>query len=144
MKIEKINDNQISITLGKHDLEKYDLTINDLLGNRSEKAEELLRELMDVARDDYDFETNDASIVVEAMQINQDYLVFVEVKYREAKDRDGGPLAAVNAVKQKRIIRTARYYMLTHHLPEDTPVRFDVIGMSPGETVHIRDAFHVS
>ncbi len=73
-----------------------------------------------------------------------DYLVFVEVKYREAKDRDGGPLAAVNAVKQKRIIRTARYYMLKHHLPEDTPVRFDVIGMSPGETVHIRDAFHVS
>ena len=72
------------------------------------------------------------------------WLVFVEVKYREAKDRDGGPLAAVNAVKQKRIIRTARYYMLTHHLPEDTPVRFDVIGMSPGETVHIRDAFHVS
>lgn len=88
MKIEKINDNQISITLGKHDLEKYDLTINDLLGNRSEKAEELLRELMNVARVDYDFETNDASIVVEAMQINQDYLVFVVTKLGEGENLD--------------------------------------------------------
>lgn len=88
MKIERLNDNQITFTLWKTDLEEYDLTITDLIGKRSEKAESLLKRLMDVAREDYDFEVEDSSLVVEAMQVNQDCLVFVVTKLGEGENLD--------------------------------------------------------
>ncbi|MEY8518772.1 YraN family protein [Lachnospiraceae bacterium 29-84] len=68
------------------------------------------------------------------------YLVFVEVKYR--KDEKGGhPLETVNPSKKRRICRTASYYCLRHGYAEDTPCRFDVIGILSGEIIHIEDAF---
>ena len=88
MKIEKLSDNQISFTLWKNDLEEYDLTITDLIGKRSDKAEGFLRKLMEVAKNDYDFETDDTSIVIEAMQVDQDCLVFVVTKLAEGENLD--------------------------------------------------------
>lgn len=68
------------------------------------------------------------------------YLVFVEVKYR-ATDRDGHPLEAVDRWKQRRICRTADFYCLRHGYGENTPCRFDVVGIIGDEIIHIRDAF---
>ncbi len=68
------------------------------------------------------------------------YLVFVEVKYR----REGAsthPLESVSKAKQRRICRTAAYYCLRHKYPEDTPCRFDMIGILGGEFIHLEDAF---
>lgn len=67
-------------------------------------------------------------------------LVFAEVKYRST-ERMGNPLETVNREKQRRICRSARYYMMIKHLPEDTPCRFDVIGILGSELRHVRDAF---
>jgi putative endonuclease len=68
------------------------------------------------------------------------YLVFAEVKYR--KDMaEGGPLAAVDARKQRQISRTALFYLSKNRLPEDTPVRFDAVGITPDETKLVRNAF---
>ncbi len=68
------------------------------------------------------------------------YLVFVEVKYRE-HDRGGHPLEAVNRRKQKRICKTAEYYCLHYGYGEDTPCRFDVVGIMGDELSHVEDAF---
>lgn len=68
------------------------------------------------------------------------YLVFVEVKYR-ATDKGGHPLEAVDARKQRRILKTADFYCLCHGYGEDMPCRFDVIGMSGEEIIHVRNAF---
>lgn len=68
------------------------------------------------------------------------YLVFVEVKYREHMS-GGGPLAAVGFRKQERISRVAAWYLMEHRLPEYTAVRFDVIGITPGEIRLIQNAF---
>lgn len=68
------------------------------------------------------------------------YLVFVEVKYRE-HDRGGHPLEAVNRRKQKRICKTAQYYCLCYGYREDTPCRFDVVGIMGDELSHVEDAF---
>lgn len=73
-----------------------------------------------------------------------DYLVFTEVKYRADESRAGGPLAAVNRRKQQRIFRTAVHYLLENGMPETTPVRFDVVGITPGGIQLVRDAFHIS
>ncbi len=68
------------------------------------------------------------------------YLVFVEVKYRE-NDRGGHPLETVDVRKQRRICRTAEYYCLCHGYKETTPCRFDVVGIMGTEIIHVEDAF---
>ena len=68
------------------------------------------------------------------------YLVFVEVKYRST-GRMGGPLEAVDRVKQKRIRAAAVYYMFSPKIPEDCPCRFDVVGILGDQVELIQDAF---
>ena len=65
------------------------------------------------------------------------YLVFVEVKYR-ADEGKGSPFEAVDSRKQGRIRPTAEYYLYSHGLPEDTPCRFDVVGIL-GENVEVME-----
>ncbi|MDO9491631.1 YraN family protein [Acetobacterium sp.] len=73
-----------------------------------------------------------------------DTLVFIEVKYRKNLDY-GYPREAVNRTKQKRIAKTALWY-LKENLLDDVSVRFDVIEIyycSDGEQVinHFENAF---
>lgn len=68
------------------------------------------------------------------------YLVFAEVKYR-ATDSGGHPLEAVDARKQRRICKTAEFYLLRYGYAEGTPCRFDVVGIIGDEIFHVRDAF---
>ncbi len=68
------------------------------------------------------------------------YLVFIEVKYR-ATARGGHPLEAVDAGKRRRIRKTADFYCLRYGYGEDTPCRFDVVGVLGDEVIHVRDAF---
>ena len=77
---------------------------------------------------------------IDVIAKENEYLVFVEVKYRRS-GQDGDPAEAVDARKQARILHTARYYMAFHHMPENTPCRFDVVAVL-GSTIRlIRDAF---
>ena len=67
--------------------------------------------------------------------------VFVEVKYRKNL-RKGYPEAAVAPEKQRRIFRTAQWYLAEHRLPaQGTACRFDVISILDGKLRHIRNAF---
>lgn len=68
------------------------------------------------------------------------YLVFVEVKYR-ATDSGGHPLEAVDMRKQRRIGKTAEFYLLRYGYGEDTPCRFDVVGIAGNEMIHVQNAF---
>ena len=68
------------------------------------------------------------------------YLVFVEVKYR-ASQRGGHPLEAVDARKQRRLRRAAALYLLRCGYPENTPCRFDVVGILGEEIFHVENAF---
>ncbi|NND00855.1 MAG: YraN family protein [Gammaproteobacteria bacterium] len=55
------------------------------------------------------------------------YLVFVEVRYR--KDQSyGGAVASVNQAKQRKLRRTAEFYLLQHK-KNDCPCRFDILCM---------------
>lgn len=73
------------------------------------------------------------------------YLVFAEVKYR-TDDRMGEPVYAVDLRKQRTICRVCDRYCYDRHIPEDTSIRFDVIGIEspknePVRISWIRDAF---
>ncbi len=73
---------------------------------------------------------------------NENYLVFVEVKYRRGQDK-GHPVDAVNYKKQNRIIKSAKYYMYKNNIKEGQGVRFDVVAIL-GENIElIKDAFWI-
>ena len=57
-------------------------------------------------------------------------LVFVEVKARRTA-AFGGPTAAVNAAKQRRLVNMARSYLIGLRGPAP-PCRFDVVGVTAG------------
>lgn len=67
-------------------------------------------------------------------------IVFVEVKYRK-DEKKGDPLEAVDLSKQARIRETARYYLYRFRYAEDTPCRFDVVGILGGEIHWVKNAF---
>ncbi len=74
---------------------------------------------------------------------NDKLLVFVEVKTRSGEGF-GGPEAAIDAKKQKLLVRTAGCYM--ESIGYDWEIRFDVIAviLRPGKAMeirHIEDAF---
>ena len=82
MKIEKLNENQLRFTVWNSDLPDQDLTISDLTGH-SEKADELIRYMMDKAREEFGFEADQQPVVVEAIPVNKDCIVFLVTKIDE-------------------------------------------------------------
>ena len=71
------------------------------------------------------------------------YLVFLEVKYRKNKSM-GYAQEAVTIHKQRKIIQTAKHYLLTHGISFDVPCRFDVVAVNGSEITVIKDAFGLS
>ena len=67
-------------------------------------------------------------------------LVFTEVKYRSDASF-GSPFEAVDLRKQEKIRRTALFYLCRYGYPENTPCRFDVVGITGDSIQLIRNAF---
>lgn len=76
MKIEKLNENQIRCTLDKEDLEQRQLVLSEL-ARGSEKAKELLQDLILQASSEVDFEVENIPLMIEAIPIANDCLVLV-------------------------------------------------------------------
>jgi len=69
----------------------------------------------------------------------KEYLVFTEVKYRTSSVCGEGA-EAVTSSKQKRIIKTAFWYIKEKQL-DAVSLRFDVIEIQQGRINHIENAF---
>ncbi len=88
---------------------------------------------------EYNYRTRMSEIDIVAR--DKGVLVFVEVKYRKDLS-DGHPLEAVTPQKQRRIRNAALCYLEDHELfPDQTAIRFDVVGILGDEISHITDAF---
>ena len=70
----------------------------------------------------------------------QEYYVFIEVKYRNTT-KYGLPQEAVGTAKQRRICKAAQYYLYSHNLNEFTPVRFDVAAVLENKITYYKNAF---
>jgi len=68
-------------------------------------------------------------------------LVFVEVRTRTRADR-GSALETVGPAKQRRIARVASHYLAMRR-PSCRAIRFDVIGITVDDIVHVKDAFRL-
>lgn len=69
-----------------------------------------------------------------------DYLVFVEVKYRY-NDRYGWGEAHVTRVKQQKIVKVAKQYLLAQGYIKEPLCRFDVIAIDGERLLHFPNAF---
>lgn len=69
-----------------------------------------------------------------------EYLIFVEVKYRQTT-KSGASWEAVGITKQKKICRVADYYRLSKGLGESTSVRYDVLAIQDSEIYWLPNAF---
>ena len=57
-----------------------------------------------------------------------DTLIIVEVKARR-NDRHGSAAESVRAVKQQRILKATRHFLMRHPHWNDAPIRFDVVAI---------------
>ena len=71
---------------------------------------------------------------------DQEYLVFIEVKYRRSADM-GHPEEAVGLAKQRQICRVADYYRCAKHIPLRTAVRYDVVAIEGEQIRWVKNAF---
>lgn len=71
---------------------------------------------------------------------DEEYLCFIEVKFRDDPDMTKA-LGAVNAGKQRKISGAALYYLMEKGYLDDTPCRFDVLGITPKGMQLVRNAF---
>ncbi len=82
---------------------------------------------------------------IDLIMQDKDVYVFVEVRFRSRKDYGGGT-ASVDKHKQKKLIRTATYYLQQNNLLDKVPCRFDVVSVSDDKNSRfqwIKDAFWV-
>lgn len=71
---------------------------------------------------------------------DEEYLCFVEVKFRQTADT-GRPEMAVDFRKQRKICKVADYYFMEKRKPYHTQVRFDVISILQDEIIWYKNAF---
>jgi putative endonuclease len=77
---------------------------------------------------------------IDLIMLDQDTLVFVEVRYRKSGNF-GGALASINKTKQRKIINTAKHYLI--QLASEPYCRFDAIALNDTEStpLWIKNAF---
>jgi putative endonuclease len=77
---------------------------------------------------------------IDLIMQDQDYLVFIEVRYRK-NTQFGGALASITPHKQKKLRRAAEFYLLKN-FNNPPPCRFDAIGIESNDRLEwIKNAF---
>lgn len=77
---------------------------------------------------------------IDLIMQEKDYIVFVEVRSRNNYIE---ALESISSAKQNRVIRAAKFFLLTNDLFDKVDCRFDVIAMDETETHWIKNAFNV-
>lgn len=113
------------------------LTLKRIFGNKGEDAAttHLLKNGYTIIARNYSCTMGEVDIIAAKNNI----LFFIEVKTRST-DAFGGPVAAVNKAKQKRIAKAAISFIKTKK-PAFEAVIFDIIAITAGNVEHIPNAF---
>lgn len=87
MKIEKVSDTQIRVTLNHADLKTRDIKIGELAYGSS-KAQALFRDMMTKAYEDFGFETENVPLMIEAVPLSSDSIMIVVTKVEDPSQID--------------------------------------------------------
>ncbi|MGH1373855.1 MAG: YraN family protein [Cellvibrionaceae bacterium] len=70
---------------------------------------------------------------IDLVMIDQEVLVFVEVRYRK-QAKYGSPFESVDHRKQQKLIKAAQYYLQKNFPRHEPPCRFDVVAIEGNQT----------
>lgn len=87
MRIEKINDTQIRVTLSHSDLNPRDIKISELAYG-SQKAQELFRDMMTQAYEEFGFVTENIPLMIEAVPLSRESIMIVVTKIEDPTEID--------------------------------------------------------
>lgn len=87
MRIEKINDTQIRVTLSHSDLIPRDIKISELAYG-SQKAQKLFRDMMTQAYEEFGFETTNVPLMIEAVPLSAESIMIVVTKIEDPTQID--------------------------------------------------------
>ena len=97
MKIERVSDTQLKLTLTKADLAERDIKLEDLI-RPGEKTQQLFRDIMEQAMEECDFITENTPLMVEAVPVGLDGIMIIVTKV-ESKDKNSNPTELFNQAK---------------------------------------------
>jgi len=100
MKIEKINDNQIKLTLTNADLTERNIKLEELI-KPSDKSQELFRDIMEQAFNECGFKIDNAPLMVEATPTSVDGLMIIVTKIQD-KDSQKDKVSLIAQSKEQR------------------------------------------
>ena len=86
MKIERISENQLKLTLTKDDLIERDIKLEDLI-TPSEKTQKLFRDIMEQALEEEDFIGENTPLMVEAVPMGAEGIMLIITKVAN-KDKE--------------------------------------------------------
>ena len=87
MKIERISENQLKLTLTKADLAERKIKLEDLI-SPSERTQKLFRDIMEQALDEEDFISENTPLMVEAIPSGGDGMIIVTKVNNKEKHAD--------------------------------------------------------
>ncbi len=108
------------------------LTSNKKIGNIYEQLAEkyLLDRKVKILHRNFSCRLGEIDLIIQ----DGKELAFVEVKYRR-QNQHGCPLEAVTRSKQRKIIKTAQFFLQKHgFLYDNVLIRFDVIAVEPNQS----------
>ena len=92
MKIERISENQLKLTLTKDDLKERDIKLEDLI-TPSEKTQKLFRDIMEQALDEEDFiSSENTPLMVEAVPMGTEGIMIIVTKVNNKDGKGTGNL----------------------------------------------------
>ena len=87
MKIERISENQLKLTLTKADLAERKIKLEDLI-SPSERTQKLFRDIMEQALDEEDFISENTPLMVEAIPSGGDGIMIIVTKVNNKENAD--------------------------------------------------------
>ena len=100
MKIERISESQLKLTLTRDDLKERDIQLEDLI-NPSEKTQKLFRDIMEQTLDEQDFLEENTPLMVEAVPVGIEGIMIFITKI-DAKDKKQSVADALTQSKKLR------------------------------------------
>lgn len=101
MKIERISENQLKLTLTKDDLKERDIKLEDLI-SPSEKTQKLFRDIMEQALDEEDFISENTPLMVEAVPMGTDGIMIIVTKVTNKDGKNSSPADMLHQAQEMR------------------------------------------
>ena len=101
MKIERISENQLKLTLTKEDLKERDIKLEDLI-TPSEKTQKLFHDIMEQALDEENFVSENTPLMVEAVPMGTEGIMIIVTKVNNKDGKSKNPSDLLQQAQETR------------------------------------------